>query len=410
MQEIKTMDTRHLNAYVSLIEALLQCAKGEEWLLLQQHQNLIDAELLTVMTQVAERLNAEGNAPAAKFLQYWTRHLTHLLQQDPAQTPAEDRSSSYLQLIQTLLECAKGDEAAILSQHPELMDEGLVYTMKQVAAQLAAQGSQDIAIYLKHLAAEIHHGWLQPNERRGRSPISSPPPDREAIDPELATVSSLQPPNGQIDAPIDPGVTTANELHPNEGRFVTADPTPSSSPPLHSHRDALIDPGVATVNNQHPNETTTEAAAPTPIPPQPSNIQIEELLTNISHRLEKLEVSTKQHSTPHNPLWYMPILEQVDRHGWIISSEEVEQLIGIKPHCDSGHNFLMRGCWQFVKVGKIGTHSSWRVVKEIVTVPSVGVGGAAAVPTAGLTPTAAASPTENRTPEPELSSPWTESN
>jgi hypothetical protein len=374
------MDTRHLNAYVNLIEALLQCAKGEEWLLLQQHQDLVDAELLTVMAQVAERLNTEGNAPAAQFLRYWTLQLTHMLEQKPAQTPAEDRwrslsaqadasrtereSSSYLQLIQTLLGCAKGDEAAILSQHPELMDEGLVYTMKQVAAQLAANGNQEIAIYLKHLAAEIHHGWLQPNERRERSPIS----DRGSIDPQLATVSSLQPPNG--------------------------------------HNDTPIDLGVATVNNRQPNEATTEVATPIPSSAPPSNNQIEELLKNISHRLEKLEVSIEQHSTPHNPLWYMPILEQADTQGWIISSEEVEQLIGIKPHCDSGHNFLMRGCWKFVKVGKVGTHSSWQVVKEIATVSS----GATAVPTADLTPTAAASPTENRTPEPELSSPWTESN
>ncbi|PSB53232.1 hypothetical protein C7B77_19735, partial [Chamaesiphon polymorphus CCALA 037] len=102
------MDTPHLSAYISLIEALLQCAKGEEWLLLQQHQDLIDAELLTVMAEVAERLNAEGNAPAAKFLRYWKSHLTHLLQQNTAQTVAEERSQSYLQLIQTLLECAKG--------------------------------------------------------------------------------------------------------------------------------------------------------------------------------------------------------------------------------------------------------------------------------------------------------------
>jgi hypothetical protein len=424
------MNTRHLNAYVSLIEALLQCAKGEEWLLLQQHQDLVDAELLTVMAQVAERLNAEGNAPAAKFLRYWTLQLTHMLEQNSAQTPAEDRwrslsaqadafaeakasptrtereSQGYLQLIQTLLGCAKGDEAAILSQHPELMDEGLVYTMKQVAAQLAAQGSQDMAIYLKHLAAEIHHGWLQPNERHGRSPISSPPPDRASLDPELATVSSLQPPNGHSDVPINLGVTTASELHPDEGRFVAANPTPRSSPPLHSQIDAPIDPGVATVNNRQPNETRTEVAAPIPSSAPPANNQIEELFANISSRLAQIEISLGKHSTPHNPLWYMPILEQVDTQGWIISSEEVEQLIGIKPHCDSGHNFFMRGCWKFVKVGKIGTHSSWRVIKEISDLTSFGVGVASAC-------------AENRNPEleptetnlePELASPWTESN
>ena len=64
------MDTQHLNTYLHLIEALLQCAKGEEWFLLQQHEELIDAELLTVMEQVIEQLNTEGNVPAAKFLNY----------------------------------------------------------------------------------------------------------------------------------------------------------------------------------------------------------------------------------------------------------------------------------------------------------------------------------------------------
>lgn len=381
------MDTNHLNAYVNLIEALLHCAKGKEWLLLQQHQDLIDAELLTVMTQVAERLKAEGNAPAAKFLRYWAIQLTHMLEQNTAQTPAESRSQSYLQLIETLLGCAKGDEAAILNQHPELMDEGLVYTMKQVAAQLAAQGSQDIAIYLKHLAAEIHHGWLQPNERYGRSPISSPPPDRASID------SGLQPANGHSDAPIDSGVATASKLHPDPGQFVAADPTPRSSPPIHSQIDAPIEPGVATANNRHRDEARTEAAAPITRSASSQNNQIEALLENLSSRLAQMERLLSKHSTSPNPLWYMPILEQVDTHGWIISSEEVEQLIGIKPHCDSGHNFFMRGCWKFVKVGKIGTHSSWRVIKEILDLPKE------------VTPEP-----EQAELEPELSSPWTETN
>jgi hypothetical protein len=116
--------------------------------------------------------------------------------------------------------------------------------------------------HLNHLAAEIHHGWLQPNERRGRSPLSSPLPNDRAS--------------------IDPGVTTASELHSDEGRFVAADPTPRSSLPLHSQLDAPIDPGVATVNNRHPNESTTEIATPIPSSAPPSNNQLEELLANIA--------------------------------------------------------------------------------------------------------------------------------
>lgn len=178
------MDTNHLNAYVNLIEALLQCAKGEEWLLLQQHEDLIDHELLTVMEQVVERLNAEGNTAAAKFLHYWIVQLTHLLQQNTNETPAERRAESYLKLIQTLLGCPKGDEVTILNQHPALIDEGLIYTMNQAAAQLAAKGSQDTAIYLKHLAAEVNRVWLHPGD--DRSPISSPRPNHINAAPRAA--------------------------------------------------------------------------------------------------------------------------------------------------------------------------------------------------------------------------------
>ncbi len=386
------MDTQHLNTYLHLIEALLDCGKGEEWLLLQQHEDLIDAELLTVMAQITERLNAEGNAPAAKFLHYWTVQLTHLLQQNTNEDPAQSRADSYLKLIQTLLGCSKGDEVAILNQHPDLVDEGLVYTMNQVAAQLAAKGSQDIAIYLKHLAAEVNR-WQHPSA--GRTKISAPQP------------------NSDIDTPPSTKIAIGNNLHPNGDRqLVTANSTPKSSPLPNSQSDAQIDTGVTTATKLHPDEGRfffTEAmpmatAAPITSSPLP-NSQIEELLENISSRLEQMEVLINKHSSPSNPLWYMPILAEVETQGWIISSEEVEQLIGTKPHCAPGHNSFVRGCWKFVKAGKVGTHSSWRVIKEIA-MPSVGVGGASA--------DSEASPLENRTPpagidlKPEISSPWSE--
>ena len=386
------MDTQHLNTYLHLIEALLDCAKGEEWLLLQQHEDLIDAELLTVMAQITDRLNAEGNAPAAKFLHYWTVQLTHLLQQNTNEDPAQSRADSYLKLIQTLLGCSKGDEVAILSQHPDLVDEGLVYTMNQVAAQLAAKGSQDTAIYLKHLAAEVNR--VGQHSSAGRTQISAPQP------------------NSQIDTPPSIKIATANNLHPNGDRqLVTANSTPKSLPLPNSH-DAQSDPGVATATKLHPDEgqvffteaMPTATAAPTTSSPLP-NSQIEQLLANISSRLERMEASIGKHSRPSNPLWYMPILAEVETQGWIISSEEVEQLIGVKPHCAPGDNSFVRGCWKFVKAGKVGTHSSWKVIKETM-IPSVGVGRASA--------DSKASPLENLAPpeginlEADVSSPWSE--
>jgi hypothetical protein len=337
------MDTKQLNTYLNLVEALLHCAKGKEWLLLQQYESLIDSELLTVMEQVSNQLQAEGNVPAAQFLHYWQVQLTHLLQQNttPA-TPAASRSESYLKLVQMLLGCSKGDEVTVLSQYPELMDEGLVYTMNQVATQLAAKGDQDIAIYLKHLAAEVNRVWL----------------------------------------------------HPGEDRSIATDPPPRSSPPANGHSETPLHTAVE-MASKHLEQERSTAIDPTPIaPPPPVNHirhELNEVLDKIDSRLERLEMLLSKQLTTPNPLWYMPILEQVSAQAWIISSEELEQLIGIKPYCVPGHNSFRRGCWKFIKTGKVGTHSSWRVIKETIALP------------ADIMPIS-----EGNELTPALSSPWSE--
>jgi hypothetical protein len=401
------MDTLHLNTYLHLIEALLQCAKGEEWLLLQQHEDLIDTELLAVMEQVTAQLNHEGNTPAAKFLHYWTAQLNHLLQQNNStQTSTENRAQTYLKLIQTILGCVKGDEVVILSQHPDLVDEGLVYTMNQVAAQLAAKGNQDTAIYLKHLAAEVNRVLVDPSKERTQ--LSSPQTSHHIENlADRAVAIANKEPSEEGRCPIEKTTDKADApLSPKAG----LNPPLKSSLPNNNHvNGSTIDPAVATANQRHPDLATT----PTTLPQL--NTHIEELLENISSRLEKLEISIDKHQNPANPLWYMSILEQADAQGWIVSSEEVEQLIGSKPHCAPDRNSFVRGCWKFEKAGKVGMQSSWRVAKEIVTPSIVGVSTASAAPNGRFTPTIEASPSDRQTPEPattklelDLSSPWAE--
>ena len=118
-----------------------------------------------------------------------------------------------------------------------------------------------------------------------------------------------------------------------------------------------------------------------------------------------------KHQNPSNPLWCMSILEQADAQGWIASSEEVEWLIGTKPHCAPGHNSFVWGCWKFEKAGKVGMHSSWRVTKEIPTPSIVGV----SLPSGAAFASAEATNGEYRILELEstkleldLSSPWAE--
>lgn len=55
-------------------------------------------------------------------------------------------------------------------------------------------------------------------------------------------------------------------------------------------------------------------------------------------------------------------LEEAAREGWILSSGELTAL-GFKPACKSGEDFCDRGCWRFIKAGKIGREQGWLVEK-----------------------------------------------
>ena len=61
------MDEERLQAYVSLIQDLLNCPSGKEPEVLNSHQDLVDGGLVQVMQQVAEWLVQEGNKDNGGF-------------------------------------------------------------------------------------------------------------------------------------------------------------------------------------------------------------------------------------------------------------------------------------------------------------------------------------------------------
>ncbi len=61
----------------------------------------------------------------------------------------------------------------------------------------------------------------------------------------------------------------------------------------------------------------------------------------------------------------MDVLEQAAAANWILTTDEIERLIGIKPQCHHGETSYHRGSWIFIKAGKIGTQTGWRVEKPI---------------------------------------------
>ncbi|CDM95454.1 CHAT domain-containing protein [Limnospira indica] len=66
----------------------------------------------------------------------------------------EQQLQAYLSLIQELLTCRSGEEAAILSNHPELVDEGLVQVMRDEAEKRAQQGRGNVG-WLRDFADTI---------------------------------------------------------------------------------------------------------------------------------------------------------------------------------------------------------------------------------------------------------------
>ncbi|MDJ0736770.1 MAG: hypothetical protein QNJ47_22345 [Nostocaceae cyanobacterium] len=301
------MNQQRLNAYIRLIQGLLSCPHGEEWTLLQHNEELVNPELVQVMEQVSQQLATEGKSEAAKFLHHWAGQLNHIFEQAVHIQSQDEKSQGYLKLIQSLLDCPSGSEAEILAANQELIDPHLVRMMKQVAAQMAKGGDRSAAMFLSNLAAEISRTLV---------PVS----------PFKAHL--------QKDAKLS-DLGDNNHLQEIEKLYQTP-PPPEVVPP----------------------------------PPQPSAIAsnqvLEQRLATIAESLSKLEQILASRLQPPDPLWYMNVLERAQASGWIMSTEEVEQLIGVKPRCEAGKDSFQRGCWVFVKTGKMGSQTAWRVIKEVI--------------------------------------------
>ena len=60
------MNEARRQAYLNLIQSLLNCPSGEESQILQANSELVDAGLVQVMQLVAENQREEGNENTAK--------------------------------------------------------------------------------------------------------------------------------------------------------------------------------------------------------------------------------------------------------------------------------------------------------------------------------------------------------
>lgn len=61
----------------------------------------------------------------------------------------EQRLQAYLNLIEALLSCPSGEELGLLRSHESLVDPDFVRVMERVATQMAADGEQKAADFLR---------------------------------------------------------------------------------------------------------------------------------------------------------------------------------------------------------------------------------------------------------------------
>jgi len=95
------MDEQRLNAYLSLVNALLTCPSGQEGEILSANQELIDAHLVHIMEQVAEKLTVNGDEDSAVFLHNLANKIADLLDNSSA-TDSEENLIFLLNILQTV--------------------------------------------------------------------------------------------------------------------------------------------------------------------------------------------------------------------------------------------------------------------------------------------------------------------
>lgn len=396
------MEKSRLNAYLNLIQTLLTCPHGEEWTYLKQHEDLISAEFLQFMEQLAIQIGREGDHSSATFLHTWAAKLHHILIKEikPSE-PEEDRSQAYLDLIEQLLTCPEGREEQLLIAHETLIGPGLVHAMRDVSKQLQWQGETESAQYLESMATDLSQAWLQEHElpsllqkpsvplaTRAPAPYSQsysvtpvasepvasadvPTPfEAHLPQPVVSAAQAVAPSRSEIDDPwLSSGETDA--LPVTEPVTVPAsipypfNPSMAQAEPIHPHKDDRFEqpspdyfptPVAQTVAEAFPIETALPTA-------QAGQQAIAEGLQAIAQALNQLNHTLNTQQTPHL-LHRLETLEKAAHANWQLTTEEIEQLLGVRPKCHGHDTVYRRGEWCFTKVGKLGTQTAWRVTKE----------------------------------------------
>lgn len=349
------MKQQRLKAYLGLIQELLTCPQGEEWIRLRQHEDLVDAGLVQTLEQVATTLVQEGRQQEAIFLHNWAGQLHHILAQPLRQEPEKNLSQAYVDFINALLAATPEEQQNLIVANQHLVTPGLVQMMRQISAQLAAQGDLETSSYLNRLAEELGKLWLHHHEFEYRPQSEQEEPvEKEPLTGRFQPAPMVE--QAPAPSPLKAAAPLEEKAQSSELPDLWRVPAPES---------AMLEE----LKEPVPQPTSTSPAGPAVGESLPASTlqRVESHLSAIAAALTQLNQHLARSTVPTHPLEHLEALEKAHQSGWVLTTEEVEALIHTHPKCSGHENTFERGCWRFRKAGKIGQQIGWKVEKLEVT-------------------------------------------
>jgi hypothetical protein len=153
------MNEARIEAYLALIQALLQCENGQEPALLQANAELVDAGLVAVMKQYADFLEQQGEDNNAGWLRNMAQQLGQFLD------APRDNQNPYISFLQTLLQTvaeSRGNRQVIyplLDNNLHLLDENLLNLLRASGNQTKEQASPEETYQLGTLFYDLAYAF-----------------------------------------------------------------------------------------------------------------------------------------------------------------------------------------------------------------------------------------------------------
>ncbi|MCL2932216.1 MAG: hypothetical protein MGG11_08030 [Trichodesmium sp. MAG_R03] len=162
------MDNKRREAYINLIDQLLNSTNGEAEKILQTNQELVDEGLLEIMKlctqELAENDNQNGQN-AANFLHHLRSQLAELLEISKYSPSTHYSSAEYLKFLREALQAtveSNGDSKVVyrlLQQNLEKLDNNFANILRNWVtakfSEVEADVAEAIAIYIGNFSVLI---------------------------------------------------------------------------------------------------------------------------------------------------------------------------------------------------------------------------------------------------------------